>query len=170
VLFLSCKQRRGTARTLPYCYLCCSMYCLCVNVHCHRVTTQLQLINISTLQWLRQHFPATRFGTSPSSLAIHSALLNLKVGCFNDCKSTTGLITVDGDVICLYNALYSIFPGLIGVSFSTTRIDKETDVVYFKILPQTQLRRAVVGSHPNRESNPPTFKYEELQCPIIKLT
>jgi hypothetical protein len=26
-------------------YLCCSMYCLCVNVYCHRVTTQLQLIN-----------------------------------------------------------------------------------------------------------------------------
>ena len=29
------------------CYLCCSVYCLCVNVYCHRVTTQLQLINIS---------------------------------------------------------------------------------------------------------------------------
>ena len=29
------------------CYLCCSMYCLCVNVYCHRMTTQLQLINIS---------------------------------------------------------------------------------------------------------------------------
>jgi len=28
------------------CYLCCSMYCLRVNVYCHRVTTQLQLINI----------------------------------------------------------------------------------------------------------------------------
>jgi hypothetical protein len=28
------------------CYLCCSMYCLCVNVYCHRMTTQLQLINI----------------------------------------------------------------------------------------------------------------------------
>ena len=27
--------------------LCCSMYCLCVNVYCHRVTTQLQLTNIS---------------------------------------------------------------------------------------------------------------------------
>jgi len=27
------------------CYLCCSMYCLCVNVYCHWVTTQLQLIN-----------------------------------------------------------------------------------------------------------------------------
>jgi hypothetical protein len=27
------------------CYLCCSMYCLCVNVYCHRVTAQLQLIN-----------------------------------------------------------------------------------------------------------------------------
>jgi hypothetical protein len=26
------------------CHLCCSMYCLCVNVYCHRVTTQLQLI------------------------------------------------------------------------------------------------------------------------------
>jgi hypothetical protein len=25
------------------------MYCLCVNVYCHRVTTQLQLINISYL-------------------------------------------------------------------------------------------------------------------------
>ena len=27
--------------------LYCSMYCLCVNVYCHRVTTQLQL-NISS--------------------------------------------------------------------------------------------------------------------------
>jgi hypothetical protein len=27
------------------CYLCCSIYCLCVNVYCHRVTTQMQLIN-----------------------------------------------------------------------------------------------------------------------------
>jgi hypothetical protein len=27
--------------------MCCSMYCLCVNVYCHRVTTQLQLTNIS---------------------------------------------------------------------------------------------------------------------------
>ena len=30
-----------------YCFLYCSMYCLCVNVYCHRVTTQLQLTNIS---------------------------------------------------------------------------------------------------------------------------
>jgi hypothetical protein len=29
------------------CYLSCSVYCLCVNVYCHRVTIQLQLINIS---------------------------------------------------------------------------------------------------------------------------
>ena len=27
--------------------LYCSMYCLCVNVYCHRVTTQLKLTNIS---------------------------------------------------------------------------------------------------------------------------
>jgi len=32
------------------CCLCCSMYCLCVNVCCHLVTTQLQLINTSSLQ------------------------------------------------------------------------------------------------------------------------
>jgi hypothetical protein len=31
------------------CYLCCFVYCLCVNVYCHRVTTQLQLINILLL-------------------------------------------------------------------------------------------------------------------------
>jgi hypothetical protein len=29
------------------CDLFCPMYRLCVNVYCHRVTTQLQLINIS---------------------------------------------------------------------------------------------------------------------------
>jgi hypothetical protein len=29
------------------CYLCCSRYYLFVNVYCHRVTTKLQLINIS---------------------------------------------------------------------------------------------------------------------------
>jgi len=49
------SQRRGTARTHPHlllfvlfgCYFCCSMYCLCVNVYCHRMTTQFQLINMS---------------------------------------------------------------------------------------------------------------------------
>ena len=28
-------------------FLCCSMYYFCVNLYCHRVATQLQLINIS---------------------------------------------------------------------------------------------------------------------------
>jgi hypothetical protein len=31
------------------CYLCCSTYCLCVNVYCHRVTIQLLLIKVSYL-------------------------------------------------------------------------------------------------------------------------
>ena len=30
------------------------------------------------LKWLRQHIPATRFGTSLSSLTVHSALIHLK--------------------------------------------------------------------------------------------
>ena len=60
--FLSCKAnaRVKLAKTghgphpttlvvfvLFCCFLCCSMYFLCVNVYCHRVKTQLQLINIS---------------------------------------------------------------------------------------------------------------------------
>jgi len=31
--------------------LCCSVYCLCVNVYCHRLTTQLQSINISYISY-----------------------------------------------------------------------------------------------------------------------
>jgi hypothetical protein len=58
-LFLSCKAnarvktRKDVARPALFhisCYLCCSVYCLCVNVYCHRVTTQLQLINISNFK------------------------------------------------------------------------------------------------------------------------
>ena len=39
----------------------CSMYCLCVNVYCDRVTTQLQLTNIS------YHISQTREGQSEGS-------------------------------------------------------------------------------------------------------
>jgi hypothetical protein len=44
------KTRKDGARPALFhisCCFCCSVYCLCVNVHCHRVTSQLQLINIS---------------------------------------------------------------------------------------------------------------------------
>ena len=52
--------RRGTAGTHPIVVLFyvlfvlyLSMYCLCVNVYyCHRVTTQLQLTNISSYHLL----------------------------------------------------------------------------------------------------------------------
>ena len=35
--------------------LYCSMYSLCVNVYCHRVTTQLQLTNISSYHQLQEY-------------------------------------------------------------------------------------------------------------------
>jgi hypothetical protein len=41
-----CKLYHQILLFVLFGYLCCSMYCLCVNVYCHRVTTQLQLINI----------------------------------------------------------------------------------------------------------------------------
>jgi hypothetical protein len=37
------------------CYLCCSVYCLCVNVYRHRVTTQLQLINKYKIKYIHYH-------------------------------------------------------------------------------------------------------------------
>jgi len=44
------------------CYLCCSMYCLCVNVYCHRVTTELQVINISNISIPQRHAADTQHG------------------------------------------------------------------------------------------------------------
>ena len=53
------SQRRGTAHTLPNCCVvlcsvcfvsfCVLFVCKCVLYYCHRVTTQLQLINISII-------------------------------------------------------------------------------------------------------------------------
>jgi len=81
------SQRRGTARTLPHyllfvlfgCYLCCSMYCLCVNVYCRRVTTQLQLINLSHLRALFPHL--TFQSLQPFFLLIPSAFPSFSVFC-----------------------------------------------------------------------------------------
>jgi hypothetical protein len=50
------------------CYLCCSMYCLCVNVYCHRVTTQLQLTNISYHN-RPNSTPTTASSSNPKSLS-----------------------------------------------------------------------------------------------------
>jgi len=56
----------GLLFVLLGCYLCCSMYCLCVNVYCHLVTTQMQLINI--ISYSNNAQLATCFGCSePSS-------------------------------------------------------------------------------------------------------
>jgi len=57
VFLLLCLRILIVMSMYSYCYvcsvlyilfsLCGSMYCLCVNVYCHRVATQLQLTNIS---------------------------------------------------------------------------------------------------------------------------
>jgi len=50
------------------CYLCCSMYFLCVNVYCHRVTTPLQLINVSYHNFCRVlNVMCFLLGKSPAS-------------------------------------------------------------------------------------------------------
>ena len=51
--------------------LYCSMYCLCVNVYCHRVTTQLQLTNISYHIW-----KLTRALFQQYLMSFHSTLTN----------------------------------------------------------------------------------------------
>jgi hypothetical protein len=57
---------------LSGCYLCCSMYCLCVNVYCQRVTTQLQLIN--------KYIMPSRVGNAVSSFGSrHRTLLLIRL-------------------------------------------------------------------------------------------
>jgi hypothetical protein len=51
--------------------LCCSVYCLCVNVYCHRVTTQLQLINILLYYYYYYYYynPSKQEATDPTRKA-----------------------------------------------------------------------------------------------------
>jgi hypothetical protein len=69
--FLSCKANAWVklAKTghgphssilVVICLFCCYLYCLCVNVYCHRVTTQLQLINISIYHIRREYIYIAR--------------------------------------------------------------------------------------------------------------
>ena len=63
--------------------LYCSIYCLCVNVYCHRVTTQLQLTNISYHKGMR----------------IHQAFVNAAVNCqvplaFSNFRSRSGIFNL----------------------------------------------------------------------------
>ena len=44
------------------CYLCCSTYCLCVNVYCHQVTTRWQLINVSKCKSTFQFSNLAKYG------------------------------------------------------------------------------------------------------------
>jgi len=44
------------------------MYCLCVNVYCHQVTTQLQLINISYHTFLEDFHTKTLYAVFVSPI------------------------------------------------------------------------------------------------------
>ena len=54
--------------------LYCSMYCLCVNVYCHRVTTQLQLTNIS---YMKKNFEPSTASVKTCSAHTFTNLLTL---------------------------------------------------------------------------------------------
>jgi hypothetical protein len=63
------------------------MYCLCVNVYCHRVTTQLQLTNISyrIIKLHSLHIPLWRalkhinFTYRIAALCVHITLMRVSV-------------------------------------------------------------------------------------------
>jgi hypothetical protein len=58
--------------------MCTATGCLCVNVYCHRVSTQLQLTNISIKIYVLLYL-GTKIG-----LYYHSAWIALSLGnCFN---------------------------------------------------------------------------------------
>jgi hypothetical protein len=61
---------------LFYCYFCCSMHCLYVNVYCHRVTTQLQLTNMSISKSLLLSF-SPLFSLLALSLLSYSVFVSL---------------------------------------------------------------------------------------------
>jgi hypothetical protein len=60
------SQRRGTVLTFPKLIVsfCVLFVCKCVLYFCHRVSTQLQLTNISIYIYLRQIFRSCGYSTS----------------------------------------------------------------------------------------------------------
>jgi hypothetical protein len=60
------------------------MYCLCVNVYCHRLTTQLQLINISyriiTLKLVQKHRAYESVRVDPSAPRYDSVVCTCERG------------------------------------------------------------------------------------------
>jgi hypothetical protein len=86
--FLTCKANawiklaktgHGQYSLLFGCYLCCSMQCSCVNVYCHRVTTQLQLINTS------YHISLSLQKSSQISIAYDVDCESLNIACIIVC-------------------------------------------------------------------------------------
>jgi len=65
------------------CYLCRSMYCLCVNVYCHRVTTQLQLINISYISRFRR-FLRPLSGAQNCTYSVRYCQTNTAACCYRE--------------------------------------------------------------------------------------
>jgi len=62
------------------------MYCLCVNVYCHRVTTQLQLINISYLKGGKVVSPKHRLPFSGRRYTLYSFLSDAESNPVTQCS------------------------------------------------------------------------------------
>jgi hypothetical protein len=113
------SQRRGTTRTLPYLscsmyclFLCCSVYCLflcrsvlfvckCVVYNCHRVATQLQLINISMSIFCFIVLFCVLFYVSMGIVLLPPGVNTITVNKIYHCTFSTSIISFQMNTNCM---------------------------------------------------------------------
>ena len=96
--------------------LYCSMYCLCVNVYCHRVTTQLQLTNISyhiisyhiinsasCLFFLYGYFVKFSNNIPICDVLLHASLTGTKI-----CFMMIGSVVINREHVCCSSSIHEL--------------------------------------------------------------